>query len=212
MPATAKGLPYPASTAPPNVPADLQALAADLDFSKVMLLTAAQVTAASALSAYPLGLSLLSLSTAEASGGGWPGAASCHVLTVKPTTNRAAQFVFRNASAPVASFYRQLLADPGPHSPWVSASAPYAQYIGSVTLNTATNPTAAVVITWPSGRFSVAPRVLLGSNSNLWFAAGTVTASQVSIVGRNITGTTGGTAPVISVHAVQATSASADTD
>lgn len=31
MPTTAKGLPYPASTAPPNVPADLQALAEGVD-------------------------------------------------------------------------------------------------------------------------------------------------------------------------------------
>lgn len=122
MPAnTTKGLPYPLVTdALAGGAGAIQALAQALDFTRIPLLTAAQVpSAGSLLSLYPLGLSLLSLSTAEAGAGAWPAGASCHIATIKPTTSRAAQFLFRNASAPVTFYYRQLLGDPGPHSGWI---------------------------------------------------------------------------------------------
>jgi hypothetical protein len=210
MPTTSKGLPYPAATAPPNVPADLAALAEDLDFTKILLLPASLGTT-SLLSAYPLGVSLISLSTAEAGAGGWPSGASGHVLTIKPTTTRAAQWFFRNTAA-AQSYYRNLVADPGPHTPWIGGAGHYGSYVGTVVLNTSTNPTAAVVLNWPVGRFSVAPRVVAGSNSTLWMPSATPSATNVTVIGRNVTGTTGGSAPTVYLHAIQATSASADTD
>jgi len=204
MPTTPKGLPYPASTAPPNVPADLQALAQDLDFTKVQVLTPAQVNAASLLSAYPLGLSLVRLLGADASAGGWPGATSSMVFTIKPHADRGTQFVFRNAQTLVNSYYRQLITDPGPHSAWVSASAPFGSYVGSATLDASTNPTAGVLITFPAGRFTLTPRVVLGSGNSAWApSSSAVSTTGVTILARQIIANS--TNPLISVYAVQAT-------
>lgn len=187
MPTTSKGLPYPLSTAPPNVPADLQLLAQDLDFSKIVLLTAAQIpNAAALLSAYPLGLSLLSLSSGEGSAGGWPGGSTCHILTVKPNTGRAAQYVFANKTTP-AAWYRQLIADPGPHSPWAGGAAPFGQYTGTVTLDAATNPTAAVQRNFPTGRFTQTPRIALSSSTpSVHVGVQAVAATSVTFIGRNV--------------------------
>jgi hypothetical protein len=188
MPTTTKGLPYPASTAPPNVPADLAALAQDLDFTKIPLLGSAQIpSTATVLSAYPLGVSLLSLTSAEGSSGGWPGGTSCHVLTIKPTTTRGAQYVFRNSSAAVAASYRQLIADPGPHTPWAGGSGPYAQQAGTVTLNAATNPTASVQVNFPAGRFTQAPRVTVSPQTpSMSIGVQSATTSAAVFIGRNV--------------------------
>ncbi len=209
MPTTTKGLPYPASTAPPNVPADLQALAQDLDFTKVMLLSGASgLTAGSLLSAYPLGVSVLSLSSAEGASGGWPGGTSCHVWTFKPTTTRAWQFVWINSTFS-RGFARSLQPDPGPHAPWVGGSAPYAQAVGTVTLDAATNPTATVQVNFPAGRFSVTPRVVVSSSTpSVFVAVSGVSTTAATFIGRNVntyTSTLTG-----HWHAIQATSASQD--
>lgn len=120
MPTTTKGLPYPLSTAPPNIPADLQALAQALDFTVIPLLSAAGsgITNASFLDAYPIGVSVLSLASADGAAGGWPGAGSSHVWTFKPTTTRAFQLIAMTGIT--RSWYRYLAASPGPNGAWVS--------------------------------------------------------------------------------------------
>jgi hypothetical protein len=188
MPTTTKGLPYPASTAPPNVPADLGALAQDLDFTKVVLLTAAQIPSTTTLlSAYPLGLSLLSLSTTESGNGGWPTGSTGHVLTIKPNTGRGVQYFYRNSASAVMAFYRQLVADPGPHSPWAGGGAPYAQIAGTVTLNAATNPTASVQVNFPAGRFTQAPRITVSPQTpSMSIGVQSATTSAAVFIGRNV--------------------------
>lgn len=187
MPTTPKGLPYPAPTEAPNIPEELQLLAEALDFTKINLLTVANIpSAASLLSAYPLGLSLLNLAAGDASAGGWPGAASSHVITIKPTSTRAAQYLFLNSATPRA-WYRQLVADPGPHSPWSGGSAPYGQYTGTVTLDAVNNPTAAVQRNFPTGRFTQTPRIALSSSTpSVHVGVQAVGPTAVTFVGRNV--------------------------
>lgn len=218
MPTSPKGIPYPATLDIPDVPADMQRMAEDLDFSKIPVLSAAQIPGMATLfSAYPLGLSLLYLSPAEAASGGWPvpASASCHILTIKTNATRAAQYLFRVGATPVTALYRQLIPDPGPHSPWVGGNGHYAEYIGVMNnFNTATNPTAALPINWPAGRFTQPPRVLVSSSSNIWYPATitSVTTTGTSVVCRNLLGSTGGVSPIITVYAVQHSSSNADTD
>jgi hypothetical protein len=212
MPTTTKGVPYPASTAPPNVPADLAALAQDLDFTKIPLLTPAQIpNATTLLSVYPLGVSLMTLSSTEAAAGGWPGGTFSNVLTIKTNAGRATQYLFRTSGL-LNAYYRQLQPDPGPHSPWAGASGPYAQAQGAATLNLTTNPTASVTVTLPAGRFTQAPRVQLTPSSSLWMPSlvSAITATSFSVIARNILATTGTGTSDVHWLATQALSSATD--
>lgn len=211
MPATSKGLPYPAATAAPNVPADLQALAQSLDFSLIPLLTPAQIPSVNTLlSAYPLGISMVRLLTADATAGGWPGGVSGQVLTVKPATDRAAQLYYRNSTVTVQAFYRQLVADPGPHTPWAGASSSYSQYVNQFTLSGATNPTAAKVVTYPAGRFTTPPNVTVSSSNLNWHVGASTTLTSASVTARYIVSVSSD--PIITIRAEQALSTQASTD
>jgi hypothetical protein len=192
MPNTVKGIPYPADTEPPDVPSDLQRLAENLDFSKIPLLTAAQIpSAATLLSAYPLGVSLMTLSSAEAAAGGWPGGTFSNILTIKTNTGRATQFLYRTSGL-LNAYYRQLQPDPGPHSPWSGAIGPYAQAQGAATVNLTTNPTASVAVTLPAGRFTQTPRVQLSSTSSLWMPALlSASATSITVLARSLNATAG---------------------
>ncbi|MFL6094575.1 MAG: pyocin knob domain-containing protein [Blastococcus sp.] len=122
MPTTIKGIPYPADTVAPNVPSDLQALAENLDFSKVPLLTVAQIPGATTpMETYPLGVSVTSVSTAEAVN--WPGQNAGHLWTYKTSTARCAQLYFANLTGPTLGaarvYYRQLQPSGGTATPWV---------------------------------------------------------------------------------------------
>ena len=180
----------------------------------VPILTVAQIaSAATSITAYPMGLSILPLTGAQASSGGWPGAAQCSVLTVKASAAIASQHVYRDGVTPISAFYRQLVPDPGPHSAWLGASAPYAfQQSGNTDVPTTANPSAPVTVTFAAGRFTQPPRVQLTSSQISWHAAitGSPTASSFQVQMRNILGGTG-TNP-ISVYwlAMQGTSAATD--
>lgn len=202
---TTKGLPYPTSTDLLTTgAAAIQALAQDLDFTKIPLLSPTATTVATPLETYPVGLSLIVMAGADSAAGGWPTGLTGHVLTVKTNTNRAAQYFFRAGTPNVTAYYRQLYAVGTPHSAWVAATAPYGMFVGSVVLNAATNPTAGVVVTFPANRFTLPPRVVTGSANSAWVAAATsITATSCTVIGRQIIANSSD--PVISIMAGQAT-------
>jgi hypothetical protein len=191
MGTTTKGLPYPANTAAPNVPADMQALAESLDFTMVRQLSPATVNATSSITVYPLGMSIMSPTNAEAGPGGWPSGVGGTLVTWKPTSAKATQVYYRGGSSPVAAYTRQLIADPGPHSAWAGAAAPYASAAGSTSMDGSTNPTAGKLVTFPAGKFSLSPHVVVSSSSSAWMVAVlSTTSTSVTIIGRYIVSST----------------------
>lgn len=211
MPTTTKGLPYPLSTAAPNVPLDIQALAGALDFTRVMSLTAVDIPGPfSLIQSYPSGLSLLSLSGSEASAGGWPGAASCHVLTIKTTSARAAQILFTNSTATtgIRAYYRQM--NDTSNSAWAGGSGTYSEAVGQNNLDGATgNPTAPVVVTFPTGRFTRTPRLLLASQTPSWVAGiSAISATSFTMLARNVSAFASSFA--VAWHAIQAYDTTSD--
>lgn len=211
MSTSVKGLPYPEPADPiRDGAAAIKALALALDFTLIPVLTAASgLTNASFLDPYPVGISLLNLAAGDATAGAWPSAASSHVMTIKTTSSRAAQFCFLNSGTLSRAWYRQLVAAPGPNSPWVGLSAPYGQASGTATLNAATDPTASVQVNFPTGRFNRTPRVVVSSSTpSVHVGVQAISATAVTLIGRNLSAY----ATTLTAYwmAAQATESSAD--
>jgi len=189
MPTTGKGLPYPATTAAPNVPADLQALADALDFTRVQQLTAVQnPNASNLLPTYPAGISMLNLGGAEASAGLWPSGSTLNVLTMRHhSTQRGQQFAFRSTTADPRLWFRQM-SDTA-NAPWVLLSP----WTTTVTLpDVAANGVQSAAVTFPAATFTGVPVVAVspaGSNALMAGCVGVPTATGVTVYARNATAT-----------------------
>ena len=184
MPTTTKGLPYPASTAAPNVPADLQALADALDFSKLQSITAASVGGAASLhTVYPLGTSLLSIGGADTAG--WPSGATLMVITTRyGGVATSPQYAYRASNTDPRVWYR-LMANAG-NSPWLLVTP----WTSIVTLpDVAAGAVSTAAITFPANTFTGTPVVSATPVGTSVLTAGcstTPTASGVTVYARSL--------------------------
>lgn len=166
---TTKGLPFPTGTDRVMDGDDaIAALATALDFTSAKQLPTT-TTAAAPFTAYPDGLSVLLLSTANASAGGWPEGGSSHVFTIR-NNDRLSQFWFRNSSS--GNIQYRTISNASAWSPWQMLNVP-ATASGSATLTPSAADTAVgVAVTFPAGRFAVPPLVFcqwlsaIGNNSS----------------------------------------------
>lgn len=172
MPTTTKGLPYPVSTAAPNVPLDLQTLAEALDFSKVQLITGtANVPGGSTslITVYPYGVSILALNGAESSGGGWPSASTLSVLTIRSSAGGATaqQFAFRASTTDPRVWFR--LMSTAANSAWMLLTA----WTTSVTLpDIAAGGVQSAAVTFPATTFTGTPIVAASPAGSSFLTAG----------------------------------------
>jgi hypothetical protein len=172
MPTTTKGLPYPVSTAAPNVPLDLQALADALDFTKVQILTAAQVPGGNAAlqATYPFGISLLTLNTTDSGAGGWPTGTTLNVVTIRSSASGtfAQQFAFR-ASTTDFRMWARLLGTTA-NSAW-SLTTPWS-FVSAALPDLAASTGQNTVITFPGSTFSTPPTVAVTAIGSQFLTAG----------------------------------------
>lgn len=192
MGTTTKGLPYPAGTDPVTQGDDaIKALADALDFTKLQQLTVGAFTPATPLETYPLGLSVLSIGSADAPS--WPSGTTSHLLTVKTNTARCAQFLFTNLGGANSTssrvYYRQMQPTGGTgNTPWVLLSP----WTGLFSLtDIAGGAAGTVAVTFPVSEFSAAPLVTAtAQGSSFAFAglSGAASAAGVTVYVRN-TGT-----------------------
>jgi hypothetical protein len=171
--------------------ADIQALAAALDFTKIQILPSGSVTNAALVAAYPMGVSIMSLGGADAAAGGWPSAGTLTVITTKPSGNAAQQIAFRMSTDMRA--WARILG--GSNSlwqlitPWVFVTAPLADIAAGASLS--------VTVTFPANTFTGAPGVSVtpvGSAFLTAGAAGTVaTTGFTAFIRNNGAGTIAGT-------------------
>lgn len=118
---------------------------------------------------YPLGQSLMMLTTAGSTNGGWPGPASGFLLSLRRSGGDAtAQIFIKNTVS--APFAQLRVGNANGWSSWVTlgnTKLPDAVLTGQVS---ATPPTGggvvAVPVTFPNGYFSGAPRVLVSVNNS----------------------------------------------
>ncbi len=173
MGTTTKGIPFPEDTDPVAQGAQaIKALANDLDFSKIVQLDPTKVVAASAATTYPMGLSAMTLSTANASAGNWPMATSSQLLNLRADADgRCAQFLFRNSSADASRQVYYRMGNSGGWAGWIRvALGGLASGSVSLPLNTA-QTAGAVAVTFPSGLFGSAPSVTVARSTGTSFSA-----------------------------------------
>lgn len=208
MGTTTKKLPYPEPIDPVAGGATaIRNLAEALDFTRIVELTAVDIpNAAAPFANYPLGVSLLPVSSAEATAGNWPiPAGAGTVVTVKQGA-RAGQWFYLSSTTNARAMFRSLSG--GGASPW-GGTGPYGTAIGTATLDGANNPTAPVSVTFPANRFTVAPRVMATAYSSAWVAVpNTITATSMQLLGRSIVASSG--TFTVAWQAVQATETAAN--
>lgn len=160
-------------------PAVSESLAELLDAS---LFAPATKAAADRFDTWPLGVSVQSITGAQATAGGWP-AGSWQLLTIRRSINdQAAQFLCESASTGNAEVrYRSGTANGW--SPWfqvVSKSTARAMHAGTYTF-TATAAPVSRAISFPSGTFQTPPFVVVsGSHRDALFTATSVTKDGFS--------------------------------
>lgn len=144
-----------------------------------------------------------------ASGGGWPGGIADGIVVVYALNGKTVQQVFRASTILPGAFWRSSNAG-GAWSNWAGISAPYAEYVDVVTLDsTSTNPTPTVALSFPANRFTTAPRVWCQSSNSAWVGfVNSITSASCNVFARQLTANT--STLVISVHAIQSNSGSAD--
>jgi hypothetical protein len=104
---TTKLIPYPEPTDLASAGADaIKALATDLDFTKIVLTSADTLNAAALIGSYPMGASTMTMSSTQASAGGWPLAASASVWTFRPGSGIGVQYFYENNYNNQRIYYR----------------------------------------------------------------------------------------------------------
>jgi hypothetical protein len=163
MPATTPlGIHYPLATDAPSGHTNMQTLATDVDSLLrtggvgVNQLGTDAVTAAANISAWPVGVSIM-VGTPAA---GWPTGFSLIVGYKYATANMARTVIGIAGATHIHTEYWN-------GSGWTPSGAPFATAANAATIVAPGNtPSPSVAVTFPAGRFSVAPIVSLAMGSN----------------------------------------------
>lgn len=178
---TTKGLPFPNGDDPVYQGDDrIKGLAIALDTSFVQDLSAAPPTAAAFGGAYPEGWSMMQLSAATASAGGWPVLGGpAVVLTFRKTASYVVQWCWRaNVTGQTIAFTRILSA--AFNGTWQSMAGPASFAIG-VAAGIAVSGTpgnGSATVTLPAGLFPTSPSLFFAPRNNLYIASWTARSAS----------------------------------
>jgi hypothetical protein len=150
-------------------------------------------TNATPIDNYPIGTSLISLSSAAGSAGGWPEGTTGTVVTFKPTATRGVQYFYRNTSALPARIYYRSMQQGGTQSAWQVINPLVATGQVSIAFNASNFQSQTVTL--PTGRFATAPIPNVSTNNPVTIPAVTSISATSMVVairtrdGSNITAT-----------------------
>lgn len=165
-------------------PADWSAIAYQfgLDVENIFFLIADSHNQADLASAYPVGFTLMRITSNGASNGGWPAGGT--LLTMRRDDgSQTQQLLFVSGANTSAISWRN--AATGAWSAWyqvAGVASPVAVRSGTYTFANVTAP-RSVTIAFPAGRFTVAPQISVAThNAGVYANVNSVTASGFTLV------------------------------
>lgn len=141
------------------------------DVENAQFVSSGSLTASDTPDKWPLGMAQMGLTQAQASDGGWPGAGSGMLITIRRTDGSYTYHLYMQADTPKGPKMWVRNGNVVGWSPWVAVASPNlpsAMASGQVTGSPpSSGGTIAMPVVFPKNVFTTTPRITLGAQSSL---------------------------------------------